>query len=97
MNVEVIVVKHANTGTTERSFAMADILAVRIEPRKSSHKGGYLAMPLWQNIPEGHDGWKLVKCQECGRECWERPLPAELDKGMFTGELCTICALGKGV
>ncbi len=96
-NQEVVFIKHANVGSAERMFDMADILAVKIEPRRASDKGGYLCMPLRQNVPEGRKGWKLVNCPECGRECWERPLPEEFTKDMFSGVLCTMCAMKRGV
>lgn len=58
---------------------------------------GWLMMPLRNHIPQpGDPGWKLTTCPECGRECWERPLPGWLKEGMFSGALCTECALRKG-
>lgn len=47
---------------------------IKIWPRKKNDKGGYACMPLKKNVPEGHDGWRLTTCPECGTECWESPL-----------------------
>ena len=42
---------------------------VKIMPRKTTDRGGYLAMPLRVNIPEPKDKmWKLTKCPNCGAE-----------------------------
>ncbi|AZR74810.1 hypothetical protein BBF96_03435 [Anoxybacter fermentans] len=53
-------------------------------------------MPLVRNIPEGKVGWKKVKCQICGSECWERPEQKQLLKennNMIA--CCTKCAIEK--
>lgn len=42
---------------------------IKIWPRKKNDKGGYACMPLKKNVPEGHDGWRLTTCPECGTEC----------------------------
>ena len=45
-----------------------------------------------ENVPEGRDGWKMVACPVCGRECWETPLYTQaVDMG---AELvaCAYCA-----
>ena len=39
---------------------------IKIWPRKKNDKGGYACMPLKKNVPEGHDGWRLTTCPECG-------------------------------
>ena len=49
------------------------MIKVSITPRKSDEVGGYLIMPLVANVPKGHEGWKIVKCPECGAACWHRP------------------------
>lgn len=67
---------------------------MNIEPRKPTDQGGYLMMPLVKNIPTPRDpAWKRTTCPKCGRECWERPLPAGFNKLAFNGALCTECAL----
>lgn len=43
---------------------------IKIWPRKKNDKGGYACMPLKKNVPEGHDGWRLTTCPECGT--WKR-------------------------
>lgn len=67
---------------------------MKIAPRKKSDRGGYLMMPLKQNIPDPKDdSWKLRSCPKCGSECWDRPLPEGFTESMFDGKLCTMCAL----
>lgn len=67
---------------------------LKIEPRKTTDRGGYLTMPLRENVPvPGGENWQLTNCPKCGCECWDRPLPDGFTKKMFAGRLCTICAL----
>ena len=67
---------------------------VKIEPRKKTDVGGYLMMPLKANVPSPRDNtWRLTTCPKCGCECWDVPLPPEFTEDMFTGRLCTTCAL----
>ena len=73
------------------------IMKIKIEPRKYSDRGGYLAMPLKSNIPNGKEGWILTTCKLCGSECWDRPLPEGYEVSMFAGKCCTMCALKKGM
>lgn len=64
---------------------------MKIEPRKKTDTGGILMMPLRKNIPlPGSPDWKLTICLECGRECWDRPLPEGYKVGR---KMCTECAL----
>ena len=71
-------------------------MKIEIKPRTLNDKGGYLCMPLKRNVPEGHKGWKLVKCPQCEAECWKRPLLKELKNTGIT-MLCTECALKIGI
>lgn len=68
---------------------------VKIRSKGKTERGGYLMMPLRKNVPEGQEGWKLTRCQECGEECWDRPLPEGITEKMVDGRLCTICAIRK--
>lgn len=69
---------------------------MKIRPRENSDIGGYLCMPLRNNIPRPTDKtWKLTTCPECGSECWDRPLPEGFTEDMFEGKRCTMCALKK--
>ena len=69
---------------------------VKIWPRLPTDRGGYYCMPLKANIPNPKGkGWKLVRCPECGAECWRNPLADEAEAQGAKG-LCTICALKKG-
>lgn len=43
---------------------------MKLEPRKTTDRGGWLCMPLVMNRPEGKPGWKKVHCPECGTLCW---------------------------
>lgn len=55
-------------------------------------------MPLVQNVPEPKhgDGWKRVKCPECGRDCWHRPEDEDVIAIFrLDGAVCTECALRK--
>lgn len=70
-------------------------MQIRIDPRKRNDGSGILMLPLRRNIPLPKDpSWKLTICPECGRKCWDRPLPAgyRVEK-----KLCTECALKKAV
>ncbi len=73
-------------------------MTLKIEPRKTTDRGGYLTMPLRENVPiPGSENWQLTNCPKCGQECWDRPLPDGLTKEMFAGRLCTMCALRAGI
>lgn len=37
---------------------------MKLEPRKTTDRGGWLCMPLVMNRPEGKPGWKKVHCPE---------------------------------
>jgi len=69
---------------------------VKIWPRRINDKGGFACMPLQKNVLEGHSGWKLAECPECGRKCWETPA-LEFVKNQGVTALCTECALKKGL
>lgn len=70
---------------------------VKIWPRSSNNKGGYACMPMKKNIPSGRKNWKLKKCPECGRECWETPIMRTVVEQQNVIALCTECALKKGI
>lgn len=61
-------------------FMRSKNMNIKIWPRKKNDKGGYACMPLKKNVPEGHDGWRLTTCPECGTECWESPLLKSIAK-----------------
>lgn len=65
----------------------------KIEPRKITDKGGYLTMPLMRNVPVGRKDWARTLCPNCGRACWDRPLPEGYGIDMFEGKLCTVCVV----
>lgn len=68
---------------------------IRIEPRKTTDRGGCIVMPLVENLPYPKAGgsWKRANCPKCGAECWDRELPTGFTENMFEGKLCTKCAL----
>ncbi len=71
-------------------------MEIRIEPRKTTDRGGYAMMPMRKNISEVLADWELTTCPECGSECWKTPLMAVVMKqGAIL--LCTECALKKGM
>lgn len=70
-------------------------MKAHIRPRTVEDRGGYACMPLRKNVPVGRDGWKLVACPECKRECWRLPQAASAEANGATC-LCTECALMKG-
>ena len=71
-------------------------MKVKIEPRKSTDRGGYNCMPLHSNIQRGKPGWMLAQCPECGAKCWRIPL-ADIVEEQGAKGLCTMCAIRKGV
>ena len=71
-------------------------MRVKIWPRQSADRDGYVCMPLFSNVPVGKKGWKLTRCLECGRLCWKMPGIADLEAKQGAKALCTSCALTKG-
>ena len=71
-------------------------MKVKIEPRKASDRGGYVCMMMKKNVPEGRKDWKLVKCPECGRECWRTSM-IDLVEAQGAVAVCTECAIRKGI
>ena len=69
---------------------------MELRPRGVSERGGYFCMPLKKNVPEGQPNWKMVRCPECGAECWRLP-QADLAEAQGAVGLCTMCALRKGM
>lgn len=42
---------------------------VAIRPRKTTDRGGWLCMPLADNVPNGKKGWRKIHCPICvGRD-----------------------------
>lgn len=68
---------------------------VMIWPRSKNDRGGYVCMPLTSNLPYGRPGWKITKCPQCGRKCWETPMHKIAEESGAIA-LCTECALRKG-
>ncbi len=71
---------------------------VKIKPRRKTDKGGYLMMPMKKNVPNPqNETWTETVCPKCGCECWNRPLPEGYEEEMFSGKLCTACAINLSV
>lgn len=71
-------------------------MKVKITPYKGEE--GALCMPLKSNVPEGREGWELMNCPQCGRECWKNVELVKVAKILNPKleELCTECALKIG-
>lgn len=65
---------------------------VKIWPRSPNETGGILLMPMKKNIQNGRPEWLLVKCPNCGRECWQTMSREDLRKRKMKS-LCTECGL----
>ena len=71
-------------------------MSTSIRPRTMKDRGGWLCMPLCENVPEGKPGWKKISCPDCGKLCWERPEDAGIVRiSKLDGVCCTLCALEK--
>ena len=72
-------------------------MRVQIWPRTATDKGGCFCMPLKKNVPQPRNkDWKLVRCPECGAECWRNEQLAPVVEAQGAVGLCTLCALKKG-
>ena len=70
---------------------------VGIRPRKATDRGGWLCMPLADNVPNGKKGWRKIHCPICGDMCWKRPEDETLiPYNGLNGAACTQCALKMG-
>ena len=70
---------------------------MKIRPRKKNERGGIITMPLKVNIPNPQIRHGRNECPECGALCWKRPLPKGFSEDMFSGRMCTMCALKRGL
>lgn len=95
--VEVQEVKQEEVKDDTREKLLAH--GIDLTPRKTTDKGGILAMPLKANIPDPQrDDWKLVTCPICGAECWENDLARQaMAAEPELRVACTTCALKAGV
>ena len=59
-----------------------------VECRNVDTKTGneYVVLERRNHYIVGHNGWKIVKCEECGEECFKKP---EDPKGRY---ICSLCA-----
>lgn len=93
-------VEQKNTKEKKRGRMMErprkNIIAT-IQPRKATDKGGWLCMPLADNVPNGKKGWRKIHCPICGDMCWKRPEDEALILyNGLDGAACTRCALKMG-
>lgn len=70
-------------------------MEVKIWPRKSSERGGYICMPLKKNVPVGRPEWKQTVCPICKEKCWRLP-GTEMAEAQGAIAVCTLCAIKKG-
>ena len=73
---------------------------ITVEPRKPTDKGGILLLPLKKNLKraeENHPDWKLIKCPECGQECYEFPEAHRLQLTQGVKLMCTECGIEAGI
>ena len=73
---------------------------ITVEPRKPTDKGGILLLPLKKNLKraeENHPDWKLIKCPECGQECYEFPEAQRLQLTQGVKLMCTECGIEAGI
>ena len=75
---------------------------VDISPRKDTDRGGFLCLPLAENlsgddVKARHPEWERMKCPNCGRECWKPAGVEELQEKQGVQLLCTMCALEAGL
>ena len=60
---------------------------IKIEPRKTTDRGGCLMLPLVKNIPyPANDTWKKSTCPKCGAECWDSSYRPDLQRICFQGK-----------
>jgi len=70
---------------------------MKIEPRKETDRGGYLCLPLCENVPNGKPGCKKIHCPVCGEMCWWSPENiGVMYHSKLDGAACTKCALKIG-
>jgi transcription elongation factor Elf1 len=55
----------------------------------------YGCMPLKSNIEQPYNShWRLTKCPNCGKECWETPLQRNIKQQNSNLQfVCTECAI----
>ena len=73
---------------------------IEVEPRKLTDKGGIMLLPLFKNlgdVRENHPDWKLIKCPECGQDCYEFPEATRLQLTQGTSVMCTECGIKAGI
>lgn len=73
---------------------MGNIIQFRIKEKTEKKQYlGTIMMPLRKNVPEPRDGYILVRCPECGQECWRsEDVDGQLMRYEFNA-LCTECAI----
>jgi hypothetical protein len=102
VNIEAIYIPDKAYDILISSHGKAYLDYRKIKPeRENPNPKLYVCMPLVQNIPiNNHSDWTKTTCPECGKECWKRPLPKELQGLRQAGkeiiEVCTHCAIRHG-
>ena len=73
---------------------MGNIIQFKVKenPEKKQYLGTVM-MPLRKNISTVKEGYTLVRCPECGQECWKSDdMNEQLMRWDFNA-LCTECAI----
>lgn len=70
---------------------MAEIIPFKSKNQRESL--GTVLMPLKKDMPFIQVGYTLVRCPECGQECWKSPSAEEEAKRFKYDLLCTECGL----
>lgn len=77
-----------------------EILKVEQEESDEPDEEVALPLPLFKNlgdVRENHPDWKLIKCPECGQQCYEFPATTRLQLTQGFKIMCTECAIKAGV
>ena len=91
----------ASREEAENALLKGNEMKARIWPYTNGDKG-FVCMPLASNISdveevqERHPDWCLVRCPECGEDCWESEIARSVIDGENVIGLCTQCSLRKG-
>lgn len=84
-------------GTMAREIILPEAKATYFNVKKERQMVKTM-FPLLSEVPEGEqqEGWRLINCAQCGRQCWRTPDVDELYKLISSiKETCKECAITK--
>lgn len=70
------------------------------DEKKQVSKGGVMLLPLEKNMKKAkanHPEWELVKCPECGQNCYSFPEARRMQLTQGTRLICTECGIKAGI